>query len=609
MADVIPPPPGYVLQMRAALPPPPDGYVLSAPVVKGNANYSEDVPYADGTSPFTLGDLMPEAMAPERPKTVGDRLNDAKDVIVRGAELGIRSPVRGVTQIPDLVIAPGAALIDKGLETAGVDPKYWQGGPKSLTEMFDQGWHEAGLPVPETPGERIVDRIGEGLGGVAVGAGAGAALGGARNAAAQVIGRSLEDNLAAQSAASAAGAATSGAVHEAGASPNVELAAALTGGLSPALLAGSAQGVRAGASALLGRADEQTAALAARAQELGIPLKVSQVADSRFGKTLDSVARGVPFSGAGKFNEAQQVAFNRAVGRTIGEDVDKITPEVFDRAMTRVGGEYDRLAEATKIPLGPDLGRAITAIADEARDFLGPQAQKQVLNVKQRLVDQSVNGVLPGQAFQSIDSALGKVAGAGGENAYILGKLQETLRDAAEASLSPEDAQALAMARQQYRDLKTIEPLVASTGAASGNISPAALQGRVTATKAGKASMARGSRGDLGDLAAVGQRFIKEPPNSFTADRQQARDVLKTVGGAILGGGVGSAFGPYVGTAGALLTGGSAVGAARLSQRINQSRTLLDAMLGNGPTLDPLRRGIAASTAPTLIQAMQQAGN
>ncbi|MGE7136040.1 hypothetical protein ACQKIE_00205 [Luteibacter sp. NPDC031894] len=601
MADTIPPPPGYVIQgATPSLPPPPPGYVVQATTPAFGA---ADVPLADDY-------LHPEAMAPERVRTLGDAITGVTgtpEEWERTAALAGRSLVKGVASVPDLVLAPAAGLVNAGLDKLGVDPKYHQA---TLNDVIDAGWNEAGLPTPANAQERFVDRVEQGLGGVAGGAGIiGQGLSATGSPIAREVGKAFTGNMGAQAAAAVAGSAASSGLHEGGASPAWELAGAVAGGLTPAAVGGVVQGSRAATSALLGQADTQTTALAERARELGIPLKVSQVADSRFGKTLDSVAKGVPFSGAGKFSEAQQAAFNRAVSRTIGEDVDKITPEVFDRALTRVGGEYDRLAEATKVPLGPDLGRTITDIANEAKDFLGPQAQNLVLNLKQRLVDQSVNGVLPGQAFQSIDSALGKIAAAGGENSYIMGKLQEALRDAAEASLAPADAQALAAARQQYRDLKTIEPLVASTGASAGNINPAALQGRVTATKAGKASMARGNRGDLGDLASVGQRFIKEPPNSFTADRQQAMSALKTFGGAVLGGGAGSALGPYGAMAGALLTGGSAVGAARLSQRINQSQTLLDAMLGRGVAIDPLRRGIASSANPSLVELMQGSGN
>ena len=43
--------------------------------------------------------------------------------------------------------------------------------------------------------------------------------------------------------------------------------------------------------------------------------------------------------------------------------------------------------------------------------------------------------------------------------------------------------------------------------------------GRVTSNNAGKTRMARGVGGDLGELARIGQRFLKEPASSGTAER------------------------------------------------------------------------------------------
>jgi hypothetical protein len=88
-----------------------------------------------------------------------------------------------------------------------------------------------------------------------------------------------------------------------------------------------------------------------------------------------------------------------------------------------------------------------------------------------------------------------------------------------ENSLSGEDSAAWSTLNQQYRNLKTIEPLVAKD-AYNGNISPSALLGRVGSTKAGKAALARDNAGDLGTLAAIGQNFIKDTiPNSGTPSR------------------------------------------------------------------------------------------
>jgi hypothetical protein len=579
----------------------------AAPVV-ANAAHPDDVPYADGSNAYTTADLMPLAMAPERPKSVGEIASNLADEAGRGIALGVRAPLRGLTSIPDIVAAPAAYYVNAGLDAAGVDPSHHQA---TFGQGFDALWSKTGLPIPETAGERIVDRIGQGLGGVAGGAGVGRALLATESAPAQAIGRTLTENLGAQAKAVGAGSLAGAASHELGASPSTELALSLTGSLGPAALGAGAQTASAAVKKVLGTVDEQTASLAQKAQDLGIPLKASQLSQSRAGKVIDSVTKNTPLSGGRDFEQAQQQAFNRAVGKTIGlDDVAKLGPAEYNQARQRIGSEFDRLAENNALALNKDLAQKIRDVRTNAEAYYGPDAKSMVDAITKRIVSQSQNGQLPGRAYQSIDSQLGRSIAKGGENSVPLSDLQEVLRDAMEASLPAAEAQAWATARAQWRDLKTIEPLIAKEGQVSGNISPGQLIGRVNANGAGKASMARGDRGDLGDLAAIGQRFVKDSvPNSGTAGRLAVMEYLKSVAPTI---GLGaSTYGasPFLGMSNALLAGGGAVGASRVTQKILQNPELVQAMLGQGGGVTAFRRGLTTSAQPTLLEVMQNAGN
>jgi F0F1-type ATP synthase membrane subunit c/vacuolar-type H+-ATPase subunit K len=337
---------------------------------------------------------------------------------------------------------------------------------------------------------------------------------------------------------------------------------------------------------------------------MGIPLKASQLGDSAAAKAVDSVTKNTPFSGGRAFQDTQSQAFNRAVSRTIGEDSPKITPQVFDRARQRIGAEFDRLTESTNLPLTPQLAGRIQAVIANAKPF-GAEATNTINGIVKDLVSRSEGGVLSGRAYQSIDSNLGKAIAAGGERSVYLGDLQEALRDAVAKNLSPDDAAAWANARAQYRDLKTIEPLVAKAGQTSGNISPGGLMERVTANRAGKASMARGDRGDLGDLAAIGQRFVKDPVgNSGTAPRVAVMEALKSAAPTIgLAGGL-TGLGNLYGIGNAALGGLSAVATSRLAQKVFQNPELVGAMLGNGKGLSALSQGVQTSTQPTALSLL-----
>jgi len=553
------------------------------------APHADDVPYANGANPYTDDDLHPEAMAPERPRTMSDYGNEA----IRGAELAGRTIAKVGASVPDLVVAPAAMLVNKGLDAAGVDPKYHQ---MTVNQALDQGLAQIGAPVPETTAERYIDAAGQGLGSVALGAGAGGVLARSASPAASAAGKALTSNLGQQAVGGALSGAGVEAARESGASPLTQLAVGVGLGAAPGLAGLAGQAGKAAIAQTFGKVDQETQALAQMAKAEGIPLKASQVSSSKAAKALDSVTGQVPFSGARQFADNQQQAFNAAVARTIGETADKITPQVFARAKQRIGSEFDRLAASTNLPLDPQLAGKLSQVVRDTRDFYGNESAQLVTNVINRLVKQNVGGVVPGKAFQSIDSEIGKALAKGGEKTVPLGDLQEALRDAVEANIAPEDAAAWATARQQYRDLKTIEPLVAKDGQTTGNISPAALMGRVTSNGAGKSSMAAGRRGDLGDLAAIGQRFVKETiPDSGTARRVAIQDALGKVG--LVGAGAGASYAGAGATAAGLA---GLVGTSRFTQKLLQDPAIVNKLVGLGYPRDEAIRALAGTANPAL---------
>ncbi len=123
---------------------------------------------------------------------------------------------------------------------------------------------------------------------------------------------------------------------------------------------------------------------------------------------------------------------------------------------------------------------------------------------------------VPGRGYQAFDSQLGQVARSGTPQGHYVGRVQREVRSAMDDAISPADREAWNQLRREYGNRKTIRDLVAKGD--GGEISPAALSGRVTSNNAGKEAMASGRRGGMGELARIGQR-IKEPPSSGTAER------------------------------------------------------------------------------------------
>jgi hypothetical protein len=303
-----------------------------------------------------------------------------------------------------------------------------------------------------------------------------------------------------------------------------------------AMLGVAGQGIASASGALARgaarRLDPYARNLAGKAQQLGIKLGVPSMSENPLIRTAASQMERLPFSGAGKRFRQNQEAVNRAVGREIGiPNAKRITPDIFADAKTRIGGEFNRLASRNTLDLNTQHIADVRSVVDEAGRLGGKDLGEQLRNWANDLISRvDASGKIPGAAYKSFDSKIGKAMASGGEKAHYLGQLREVVRDAMDSSISASDRQAWKLARQQWAALKTVEPLVAKS--ANGNIPPSQLMGRVTADGAGKSRMAAGGGGNLGDLARIGQRFLKDAPNSGTADRMM---VNAAIGGGLYG--------------------------------------------------------------------------
>jgi hypothetical protein len=292
-------------------------------------------------------------------------------------------------------------------------------------------------------------------------------------------------------------------------------AGALGGGLGEA--GGSAL------RALGARATPAMTALYNDAKKFGIQLTPAQLSNSQFVKRAQNILSNLPFSGATRTWENQVDQFNRAVSREFGEDAPKITPEVFASAKSRIGAEFDELSGKSTLTIGDALLDRLGSIQKDAQEIADDGVIRAVGGVIDRMFRQSKDGQLPGAAYKSLDSQLGKIMKAGGEKAHYIGEVRDAIREAMDESIDPAMRQAWQQARSQYRALKTVEPLVAKS--ADGSLSPAQLMGRVTANNAGKSAMASGRGGNLGELARVGQA-MKSPTSSGTVENMLAAQSL-----------------------------------------------------------------------------------
>lgn len=357
------------------------------------------------------------------------------------------------------------------------------------------------------------------------------------------------------------------------------------------------------------RIDPSDAALAdAAINKYHIPLYGGLISDSDFVKYLNSQLAKVPGSGYGPRTAAIQEAVNRAVAGTIGEDAPRITDKVMSAARTRIGNALDTIESNNNVSIGqPSLNRLAQIEADAKASLTDPEYQT-VSRLIDNVVNQAAsgNGVIPGKTFGNlIHKGSPLDAATNNSNSNIsgyAGQIKSALRDALQGSLSGDDLNAYQTARNQWKNMKTIEPLVVKSP--NGDISAQSLMGVVRPSYSGAAYNASP---DLVQLAKIGQGPLKKMPDSGTATRNMVGHglgALGAVGGTMA---AGEHFGlPLTYTAGAL--GGAVAGARALGGALRSdfyTNMLLNRALGRNisPFGVPGLPAVGAATSPLLLGA------
>lgn len=314
-----------------------------------------------------------------------------------------------------------------------------------------------------------------------------------------------------------------------------------TGGLLGAALGPAGGLVGAGASglknAVIPVTDTARAALAQKAIAAGIPIRPGQIADSSFLKTTDNMLRQIAGSGMDEKNATQQRAFTKAVGRTFGADSDTLSPQVMQNAKDRIGDVYDTVGARTNLDLNPENGSTfLNNISDVvSRANLGPQnAGRAQALVDEVLAKVKPDGTMSGKDFKTLTSRGSMLSSAAASPDREYGSVAKEIRDSLNTELekaaTPQDAAALAKANLQWKNMRTVERLVANSP--DGQVNPALLQRPVTTSFKNRAYT---GAGDLGDLADIGQIFLKPTRDSGTAQNAEKLRLFNLSGHAALG--------------------------------------------------------------------------
>lgn len=341
-------------------------------------------------------------------------------------------------------------------------------------------------------------------------------------------------------------------------------------------------------------------ALVQKAEALGIPVTFAQASNSPFIQKLSQMAGKVPGSGMARLMQDQRDGVYRAVANTFGEDTPQLTRDTLQSAYKRIGGVMDQVEGRTTIPIDHDLMQGLGKVASNVKSVYtedSPQYKAIVGHINDILHRAAQHGdALPGKVYKSLvetGSDLDNLISSKEPISKYGNQIKETLRDALARNATPEDMAAYQRARFQYKNAKTVEPLILK--GRPGEISPLLLQNRVAKQFGAK------NPGPLGDVADVAQRFLREPSDSGTPLGELALRVALGAGPAALGAGLlgyKSNYDPLEMLQGAAAGGASMLGARGITTLLNKPQNIANLLQKTPAAVPSILRLVNGNSPP-----------
>ena len=274
------------------------------------------------------------------------------------------------------------------------------------------------------------------------------------------------------------------------------------------------------------------AGLADTARQYGVDIPLPLMSGNRTTRIMTDATKGLPFSGADDAALGTQRQFQGAMARQMGSTADQFGPTTMDETAGRLSNGYNDLyTNAPPIAGGQPLSSGLTNIGNDAARFLvGDQAgaMAHVDNAITNVANAFSGGSLDPQAYKSLmganDGTLARIENAAPSAASpYLAAVRQAVQNRFAASAGPDAAATLKTLDSQWRAMKTIEPLAATS--TTGDISPGGLTQRVVNASnrfdPSTGGVAYTGGGPLGDLGKVGKQFLGTIPESGTAPREQ----------------------------------------------------------------------------------------
>jgi hypothetical protein len=438
----------------------------------------------------------------------------------------------------------------------------------------------AGLPVPQTPGERMMTTGVRAAGEAATGAALARAVAQGLPIASQTA-RPIAEMLAASPTAQTVASGLSGTATQAG----------VEAGLSP--LAALPLGVAAGSLPFFARPQSLFSSRDGavrdenikRLTEAGVPLSPGQMLGNPSAQTFESVMRYLPTSAPTvmRFEDDQLRAWTKAVNRNFGLDSDIATPEVLSNYSRQWGAKADALEQATVLRPDNAFAKEVSDMRSQYKRGLDDSRYKSFDNELKRVEDfiaaRSQGAQISGENYRVINGELRFAADSAKRSddpaVREYGKAMDRLRQSFQGLLERSSTQAPPTGipqiagpqvgaprnlAQEWRDLDREYALFSRVREAMGS---ATGKDKLNTGFIPPTALAQVQRASLGpdiysttsdpftQLIRAGEAVIPNPiANSGTAQRSFAQNVL--TGGRLL-----STTGE--GRVGALAQGGAAL--------------------------------------------------
>ena len=383
-----------------------------------------------------------------------------------------------------------------------------------------------------------------------------------------------------------AGGAVTGGLSAGAVNPGDAGVGAVVGGALPGVTKAAGfvgeqvgKGARAVGRSIVGEVAPEVAALAKRAEALGINIPADRIANSKPMNALAATLNYVPFSGRAGTEEAMGKSMNRALSRTFGQDSDNVTMAL-RKASSDLGSQFDTVLQGNTVKMTPNFRAALTAAEDQATNELGPEAAAIIHKQIAQLQTKGAAGEIDGQAAYNIKKALDRIGGGNSDAAFYARDLKKKLMDALNESLGPTEAASFAAVRKQYGNMLALENL--AQNGAEGGVSAGRL-----------ANLKNINNPDLQELADISAQFMRT--------RESPHGALQRL---VIGGGAAGAAGGV----GALPMLPVVAGAGRAANSILNSSAARNAVMGTPGAPNALQRLLSNSdlaqlgyrTAPVL---------